>query len=323
MLAPAIIAAIITALVSGAVAIGSGIASHSATKNTNEINQQMYEDWKDYNNPTNQMQRFTDAGLNKYMVAGGVTNTLSSPFQVGNNQGIAQALQGLAGSVLHGGSGIVNAQIQKDAQALQEEKIANQREQLRLNSLGLQIKEKLANMNLKIGDYRSALLSTQGKIASNHLSYLTDTYWDRVDSVLLDSLLKEQEWKYGQSMNPLKLRFYTPYQMSMINNLNTRSSHLGWQEDFALKQWMMDNWQWNQSFGLNKAATLENLDIANRRLGLSNRYFDLAKDKFHWNMLMDGLNFGSQFIGKKPMLMRKTQKTAGGYPTIFDYEYGY
>lgn len=277
---------IIAVILSALAAVGSGVASYVNTKKTDEANQQQYEDWKSYNSPSGQMERLREAGLNPYLVSN-VNNTLSQPFQFGTNSGIAEALSG----VTNVGQGLAqyagNAYQQEQNRKVQRESLQIKSKQLELNQLGLNIREKLANQSLRIGDYRGALLATQGSIAELNRRYLQSTLPYRTQSALYDSLYKQLYYNYNKELFPMQLHFYEPMQRAMINNILARTNHLSWYEDFALKQLMQSDRHWRNDrsdkfFFYGSPSAYENM-----RYGLSRDYYDLARDKFHWNIFND------------------------------------
>lgn len=277
---------IIAVILSALAAVGSGVASYVNTKKTNEANQQQYEDWKSYNSPSGQMERLREAGLNPYLVSN-VNNTLSQPFQFGTNSGIAEALSGVSNV----GQGLAqyagNSYQQEKNRELQAQGLKIKEKQLELNQLGLNIRERLAKNALKIGDARAALLVTQGSIADLNKRYLQSTLPYRTQSALYDSLYKQLFYNYNKELFPKQLQFYEPMQRAMINNIIARTNHLKWYEDFALQDAMR-----NYSLGLKK-LDLGWADLGQRssynteRSILGRNYFDLARDKFHWNMFTD------------------------------------
>lgn len=311
---------IIAAIISALIAAGSGIASYINTKKTNEQNQQNYEDWKSYNTPENQMQRLRDAGLNPYLVSN-VGNTLSQPFQVGSNNGIAEALSGVA-NVASGATQYAGQAYQKDLdRQLQRDSLMIQERKNDLNLLGLQIREKLANNAIKLGDYRSALLATQGSIAELNRRYLYSTLPYRTNSALYDSLYKGLQYNYYKELFPKQLQYYEPMQRAMINNILARSAHLNWYEDFAMQQFIHNSeMDYKRFYGspLGWASLGESAANDYRRYGLSRDYFDLAKDKFHWNMMNDVLDRAFPARGKMKGVYKHSP---GSYPEYIDYTY--
>jgi len=288
-------AAIISAIIAAVAAIAGGVASYSATKKTNEANQANYEDWKSYNTPANQMQRLEDAGLNKYLVSN-VTNTLSQPYQVGNNQGIAEMLGNLSNVSAQGGNAYINAQNLKAQQQLAQQRIDNQKKQLELNSIGMSIKQKLADINLKIGDYRAALLATQGKIAGVNYDYLNRTLPYRVGTSFYDYLMKQQTYGFNELLNPLKLQFYSPMQRAQINALNARSHYLNFMEGFNRQQLMKDYYFGSKNYNLKELMFENSVQQFYDRLSLSNQYYDLARNKWLTDIFFRGVDTAMDFL---------------------------
>lgn len=314
-----------TAIIGIFAALLSGIIAYTATQKSNQFNQQQYEDWKAYNSPASQMERLSDAGLNKYLVSG-VNNTLSQPFSVGANTGIAQGLSQMTNFAGNAGSLLETSRHNRAMEDLGEQRVENEKSRINLQKLGLDIRERMAKVAEKKGDAQAALLWSQGSIADLNKQFLKRTLPYRVGDEFYKYLLDQQMYTYNEQMFPLKLKYYVPYNQALINNLNTRSKSLNWQMDFNYNRWLLDNWHWNQEFGLKNQRFGLDSDVAYKRLGLSGRYFDLAQKKFWRDVIFDTWSHGLdtyKAVRGLPHITKKTQRTPGGYPTIFEYEYGF
>lgn len=278
--------AIIALILSSLLAFAGGIATYSATNKTNQVNQDQYEDWKEYNTPANQMQRLDDAGLNPYLVSN-VGNTLSQPFQIGVNNGIAEALNGLSNSVATGANfaqshyeNELNREIQK--QNLQIKDRSNE-----LTMLGLQIKQKLANNAWRIGDARSALYWSQVRGQDILNLYNRSALPYRLQGLYLGNSLRQQELEHNAEMFPQIEALYEPAQRAKINSAYRQMSHYDFMESFMKEKFMQemslawDKHFFNQDYSWRRFYQAEN--FFNQRLGLSRDYFGLAKRKFRWN----------------------------------------
>lgn len=320
---------IIALILSALGMISSGVANYVNTKKTNETNQQMYDDWKEYNTPVSQMSRLTDAGLNPYMVSN-VNNTLSQPFQIGQNSGISEALSGAAQSLLNGGQMSENSRIQGVNQDIKRLGLGVQRDKLELEKQFTELRKQNMQTAINKGDAQAALFWSSVDQKDVVTNYLRQTMPFRVGSAKYDYFLKKQDWEFNNSMNPFKLKFYAPYMRSLINNANARTNHLSWQEQFAQQQFLLQqdmfNFQkesWIKNFIWRKYNTdITNQDARewfNRRLSLSDSYYDLAFNKWIFGLGLDvaGLGFGKG----KSLLKSKTHKVAGGFPETDYYEY--
>lgn len=193
--------------------VGTGVASYYSQDQANKVNQANYEDWKSYNSPQQQMNRLQDAGLNPYMV-NGVSNTLSQPFQIGQNTGIAQLFSGLSNSAFSAAGAANSAQQTQIRQ-----------DQLELNEINLDIRKEMARIARKKGDALAALYWSQGSIADLNAKFLSDTLGSRTN--------------YLNTMNDLKLDFYREYYPSLLDSIAAKTDLLGEQKY---------NLSWNRSF---------------------------------------------------------------------------
>lgn len=274
----------------------SGILSFSATKQTNEQNQANYEDWKAYNSPANQMSRLKQAGLNPYMV-NGMSNTLSAPFNVQNNTGIADAFQSLSQAA---GSAANNFQ------TVEQNRISNER--LKLDKLGLDIRERLAKSAIKQGDARAALLWAQGSIADLNANFWADVAPYRLDRYKADTRMAIDNADFLGQFNPLRLGYYMQFYPETIANIQARTaytkastSQLFWNRMFQQQMFdrnvadrFLDRMSResiaanNIALGYDKLALDEMLGTG--RLGLQQDYYDLAKKKWFADVFFRGLD---------------------------------
>ena len=286
---------IIALVLMGLLQAGAGIANYFQQKKTNEFNQQQYEDWKEYNTPSNQMQRLQDAGLNPYLVSS-VGNTLSEPFRIGQNTGIAESLQGLSNSLAQGANFAQNHYENELNRQIQKQGIEIKKQQLELNQLGLNIREKLAKNSLRIGDARTALLWSQGRAQDLSNVFNKSALPYRLDSLYYGNMLKQQAIEHNAVMNPLLEHYYEPMQKARISQLYRQQSHYDFMESYLADKFAQElafryeNMYRNSDHFWARYA-LEN-EMFNQRLGLSRDYYDLAKKKFAWSNLWHGLTTG-------------------------------
>lgn len=247
----------IIALVLGIVgllsSVGTGVASYMSQDKTNQQNQANYEDWKAYNSPANQMDRLVSAGLNPYMV-NGVSNTLSQPFQIGQNTGIAQLFSALSNSAFGSASAFNSAQ-QTD--------IKN--DQLELNKLGLEVRKDMAEVARKKGDALAALYWSQGSIADLNSKFLADTLGSRTE--------------YLKTLNDLKLSFYQDYYPSLLEQMASKTSLLDQQNS---------NLVWNRSFQAYKLQKDIEQRVADRLL--RDKFGIMANDLGWYRAGQDAIN---------------------------------
>lgn len=279
-------AAIIALVLSAITAIASGVATYANVKKTNEVNQQQYEDWKEYNTPANQMQRLNDAGLNPYLVSN-VGNTLSQPFQIGQNTGVAEALNGLSNSLASGAQFAQTHYENELNRDIQRRGLEVKKDQLELNRLGLNIREKLAKNAWRIGDARMALLYSQGRGQDILNLYNRSALPYRLSGLYLGNALKSQELEHNAEMFPLMEKWYEPVQRANVNKIYRLGSHYDFMESyladklaqemgFRYHKFDVDNeYRWTNYFG--------NWDKFNLRYGLARDYYALADRKFKWN----------------------------------------
>lgn len=283
------VAAIIGSIIAALSAAGAGVASYVSQRKTNQLNQEQYEDWKSYNSPQQQMQRLADAGLNPFQVSN-VNNTLSQPFQAGTNSGISELLSGLSGSAHNFANHYQSAFENEQSRALQRQNLDIQREKNNLSLIGLQIKNKLADNALKVGDARTALLLTQGSLAQINRNLAVATLPYKIESAKYDSFIKALDYNFNKEFLPQKLLYYAPMQRAMINNIVARTNHLSWQEAFSRERLMNDI--------INRKADREDKyyffgkkDLhSDKKDILSRDYFDLRRSQFQWSIMKDLFN---------------------------------
>ena len=273
--------------------ITSGVLSYKATKETNEQNQQNYEDWKDYNTPANQMNRLQDAGLNPYMV-NGVSNTLSAPFQVQNNQGLASLFSGLSSALSQGVSGMNKA----ESNEIGRERNAITKDKVELERINTQTRIALANNAIKVGDARAALLWSQGTLADLNNEFWKDMADVRRNRYISDATIAASNADFLSEFNPLRLGYYSQFYPLAIegkkaSNALTRKqvSHLAWSEAFMqakLEQEMALAWA-KQSLATklgylnvfnNQNRTMNDWTLGAGRLDLQHDYYQLARYKW-------------------------------------------
>lgn len=286
---------IVALIVSAIAAIGSGVANYVNTKKTNQTNQQQYEDWKEYNTPVNQMQRLQDAGLNPYLVSN-VGNTLSEPFRIGQNTGVAESLQGLSNSFAQGANFAQNHYENELNRQIQRDTLKVKQKQLDLNQLGMNIRERLARNSLRIGDARTALLWSQGRAQDLQNVFSKSALPYRLDSLYYGNMLKNQLIEHNAVMNPLLEHYYEPMQKARISSLYRQQSHYDFMESYLADKLAQDMaYKYDNMYGLRELAWsryLQAQDMFNQRLGLSRDYLALAKKKFAWSNLWHGINTG-------------------------------
>lgn len=278
--------AIIALVLSALAAVGSGVSTYLNTKKTNESNQQQYEDWKEYNTPANQMQRLDEAGLNPYLVSN-VGNTLSQPFQIGQNTGVAEALNGLSNSLASGAQFAQSHYENELNRDIQRQGLEVKKDQLKLNQLGLNIREKLARNAWRIGDARMALLYSQGRGQDILNLYNRSSLPYRLQGLYLGNELKSQLLEHNAEMFPLQEKWYEPVQRANVNKIYRLGSHYDFMESYLadkLAQEMAFNWSKEYANREYRWTNyLSNMDKFNFRYGLSRDYYELANKKFKWN----------------------------------------
>lgn len=313
----AIIALILSALASA----GAGIAGYINTKKTNEANKQQYEDWKAYNSPSSQMERLGQAGLNPYMV-NNVNNTLSSPFQFGQNSGIAEALQGASQSLAGSANLATDASIKRESNAIRKDNVEIAKDKLELEKEFTELRKQQYRIAIKKGDAQAALFWSSADNKDLVNNYLKRTMPFRVGSSFYDYLSKQQDYSFNELYNPLKLNFYAPYMRSVINKNNAQTAHLSFMENFAQQQFLFDQEMRRRNFILNKNLGYDRLNaqINNDflRLQLSNNYYDLAFNKWLFGLGADAFKMAT---GGK--LLKATKGGAGMFPSWTEYEYGF
>lgn len=286
------IALIGSVLAAVAAAIGGGL-SYKATKDTNAQNQQNYDDWKDYNSPANQMNRLTSAGLNPYMV-NGVSNTLSAPFSVENNQGLSSLFTQLSSAMSQGVGGMNTAE-RNDISRMNAQ--TNQKK-LSLELAGLRLRERMVRINEKLGNAKAALLWSQGTIADLNAQFWRDVSDVRVNKYISDATISASNADFLSQFNPLRLGYYNEFyplaiEGKMAQNQYTRRqiSHLAWSEAFLqskLEQEMALNWAKQslatklgfQSLWNNQDRVANEYELGSGRLDLQRQYYKLAKYKW-------------------------------------------
>lgn len=309
---------IIALVLSAVAAIGSGVSSYLTQKNTNSFNQQQYEDWKEYNTPANQMSRLAEAGLNPYQVSG-LNNQLSQPFQIGANTGVSEMLGGLSKSMFNTASLGENSEIKRENLGIRRDEMTIKRDKLALDKEFLGLKRDMVDIARKKGDAQAALFWSSVSQKDLVNNYLRETMPFRIGSSRYNFLNAQQSYLFNEDMNPLKLSYYAPYMRSMINKnvasaalSNRQAQHLDWLEPFQLHQW---NFHKFTEFPWQQDRYMMDMDYRNRRLGLSEQYYDLANRKWLSGLIMD-------YLGRRKMIGR-TSKPAGGYPTYESYDYGW
>lgn len=290
-------------LVAGVVAaVAGGVSQYAATKSTNKVNQQNYEDWKEYNTPVNQMQRLQEAGLNPYMV-NGVSNTLSEPYNVQNNTGIASLFNGLSQASMQGLSGYNKSQ-----------QVDINRKNLGLNSIMTNARYKLAMQDLKNKNYVGAILASQGSIESLNARAAQELFQDKIDNYRRQNELLMENLTYTKNVNPLKLNFYSQYYPEFINNLKARTEYTTnasksltynrWFQKWALEQQIAQQIAERQqryniflkqhyggpNLGWFNAGEQSALGWASQ--GLRQDYYNLAVDKWLTGLGMDAITLG-------------------------------
>lgn len=297
---PISIIAIIGLALSAVTAVGSGLASHFQQRKTNQFNQQQYEDWKEYNTPANQMARLQDAGLNPYLVSN-VGNTLSEPFRIGQNTGVAESLQGLSNSLAQGAQFAQNHYENELNREIQKDNLKVRQQQLELNILGMNIREKLAKNALRIGDARTALLWSQGRAQDIQNIFNKSALPYRLDSLFYGNMLKQQAIDHNAVMNPLLEHYYEPVQKAKISSLYRQQSHYDFMESYLADKLAQEMaFKYDNMYGLRELAWsryLQAQDMFNLRLGLSRDYLGFAKKKFAWSNLWHGLNTANSIFG--------------------------
>lgn len=285
--------AIIGAVLAAIGAIASGVTSYKATKETNEQNQQNYEDWKDYNTPANQMNRLQDAGLNPYMV-NGVSNTLSQPFQVQNNQGIASLFSQFSSAMATGVSGMNKA----ESNEIGRERNSITKDKVELERINTQTRIALAKNAIKVGDARAALLWSQGTLADLNNDFWRDMADVRKNRYISDATIAASNADFLSEFNPLRLGYYSQFyplalEGQAARNAYTRkqTSHLSWSEAFAQYQFEKQmELNWSKQALATKLGYLNVFNNQNRiandwllgsgRLALQGDYYSLAHKKW-------------------------------------------
>lgn len=313
--------AIIALVLSAVAAIGSGVASYANVKKTNQANQEQYEDWKAYNDPSAQMDRLSNAGLNPYMISS-VNNTLSQPYQFGQNSGIAEALQGVSQTMAQGGNMANDAYQRKLDREIKRDNLQLNRDKLDLQKEFTELRKDMMRSAIRKGDAQAALFWSSADNKDIVNNFLKQTMPLRVGSAVYDYLNKGLDYNYNSQMYPLKLQFYAPYQRALINNINARTQHLSWYEQFAQEQFLFEQEMRRREYVLNKGykydSLLQQQEQFYDRLRLSDAYQSLAYNKWATGMLGDIFSFGF-----KAPLKSVTRGGAGQLPTWMQYQYGY
>lgn len=321
----AIIALLALSVVAG---LGTGLASYASQKEANQFNESQYEDWKSYNTPAAQMQRLGEAGLNPYMV-NGVNNTLSQPFQVGQNTGLSELFSNVQ-SALKSGAGSMLGSERNDigwANAATNEINAETRKvEAQTHQWLAEMKNDMVKLAKEKHDPLMALYWGQADSARIGADILSRSQDDIVNLRHYQSALAGENYNYLSKLHPMELDWYEPLQRAKVNQMmssamlhNAQSSHLKWYEDFALQQAMRDyglrSKQISNDWLKFELGQSENRSQFNRRLNLSEDYYDLAYKKFLWNIWSD--------IMPSKYLQKISKGGAGQFPSWTEYEYGY
>lgn len=282
-----LIAGILGALGAG----GAGLANYFATKKQNQFNQQQYEDWKQYNTPSAQMERLQDAGLNPYMV-NGVNNTLSQPFQVGQNTGIAEMLSGMSSGFSSAFQNYGSASIKSDQIEINKANAETNKANAETRKVVAQLKERMVKIAEAKKDPEMALLWANSENKGLINQFLKRTMPYRVGSSFYDYLLKQQDYTFNEQMNPYLLDFYPQMQRSIINKnysqsaLNRRQiAHLDWYEPWAREQFYTNYGLDLRKFMRSQFQFDQTMDYYRDRFGLSKDYFNLANKKYRTGIL--------------------------------------
>lgn len=286
-----LIAGILGALGAG----GAGLANYFNTKKTNEYNQQQYEDWKQYNTPSAQMERLQDAGLNPYMV-NGVNNTVSQPFSIGSNQGIAEMLGNMGSGLSQAFNQYGSAKMQGEQIAINKTNAETKKAEAETHKTLAELRERMVKIAEAKKDPEMALIwsTVEAKDLLNQYNSRTLPY--RVGSTFYDYLLDQQRYTFNEQMNPYLLDFYPAMQRSIINKnvsqaeLNRRQiSHLDWYEPWAREQFFTNYGLNLRKYHQGKYQFDTTMDYYRDRLGLSKFYGNLAERKFRANIIMRGI----------------------------------